>query len=145
MEYGSWGAVNEDEKRPVRTDGEAGQAGASGIRAACFDVIKSDILENLRQSSFSIHGVASRHGITIGYVRQLFAAEGTSFTNFVLQQRLAAAHLMLRDARFADRSISAVAFEVGFGELPNFNRAFRCRYGVKPSEMRAKAQSDGQN
>ncbi len=137
--------MNDDEKKPARADGEAGRAGASGIRAARLNAIKSDILENLRQRSFSIHGVASRHGITVNYVRQLFAAEGTSFTNFILQQRLAAAHLMLRDARFADRDISAVAFEVGFGDLPNFNRAFRRRYGVKPSEIRAKAQSDGQN
>ncbi len=137
--------MNDDEKKPARAGAEAGQAGASGIRAARLHTIKSDILENLRQRSFSIHGVASRHGITVSYVRQLFAAEGITFTEFVLQQRLAAARLMLRDARFSDRSISAVAFEVGFGDLPNFNRAFRRRYGMRPSEMREKAQSDGQN
>ncbi len=137
--------MNDDEMKPARARGEAGRASASGIRAARLHTIKSDILENLRQLSFSIHGVASRHGITVSYVRQLFAAEGITFTEFVLQQRLAAAHLMLRDARFADRSISAVAFVIGFGDLPNFNRAFRRRYGMKPSEMREKIQSDGQN
>jgi AraC-like DNA-binding protein len=135
--------VNDDEKRFARAGGEAGRAGASGIRAARLHAIKSDILENLRQRSFSIHGVASRHGITVNYVRQLFAAEGITFTEFVLQKRLAAADLMLRDPRYADRSISAVAFEVGFGDLPNFNRAFRRRYGMKPSDVREKAQSNG--
>jgi len=52
---------------------------------------------------------------------------------------------MLRDARFADRTINAIVFEVGFGDVANFNRAFRRRYGVKPSDMRAKAESEGQS
>ncbi|MGA2566845.1 MAG: helix-turn-helix transcriptional regulator [Pseudolabrys sp.] len=89
--------------------------------------------------------MASRHGISVSYVRQLFAAEGTSLTDFILQQRLAAAHDMPRDARFADRTINAIAFEVGFGDVANFNRAFRRRYGMKPSDMRAKAESEWQS
>ncbi len=137
--------MNDDEKKPARAGGEAGQAGASGIRAARLHAIKSDILENLRQRSFSIHGVASRHGITVNYVRQLFAAEGITFSEFVLQQRLAAADLMLRDPRYADRSISAIAFEAGFGDVSYFNRIFRRRYGMKPSEARENARACGQS
>jgi AraC-like DNA-binding protein len=139
------GVVNDDEKRPARADGEAGRTGANGIRAARLHAIKSDILENLRQRSFSIHGVASRHGITVNYVRQLFAAEGTSFAQFVLQQRLAAAHLILSDPSFAHRTVSEIAFEVGFGDLLEFNRAFRRRYGMTPVDMREKARSDRQS
>lgn len=137
--------MNDDEKRPVRAGGEAGRTGVNGIRAARLHAIKSDILENLRQRSFSIHGVASRHGITVSYVRQLFAAEGITFSEFVLQQRLAAADLMLRDPRYADRSISAIAFEAGFGDVSYFNRIFRRRYGMKPADMREKARACGQS
>lgn len=137
--------MNDDEMKPARAGGEAGRARASGIRAARLHAIKSDILENLRQRSFSIHGVANRHGITVNYVRRLFAAEGTSFTDFILQQRLESAYLMLGDTRFADRTINAIAFEVGFGDLPEFNRAFRRRYGMTPADMRENVQSDGQN
>jgi AraC-like DNA-binding protein len=43
---------------------------------------------------------------------------------------------MLCDPRLAARSISSVAFEVGFGDLSYFNRAFRRRYGATPSEVR---------
>jgi AraC-like DNA-binding protein len=32
------------------------------------------------------------------------------------------------------------AFEVGFGNLSYFNRSFRRRYGVTPSDMRAAAR-----
>jgi AraC-like DNA-binding protein len=134
------GAVNDDENKLARAGGKTGHEGISGIRAVRLHAIKSDILENLRQLSFSIHGVASRHGITVNYVRQLFAAEGITFTEFVLQKRLAAADLMLRDPRYADRNISAIAFEAGFGDVSYFNRIFRRRFGVKPADARAKAQ-----
>ena len=137
--------MNDDDMKPARAGGEAGRAGASGIRAARLHAIKSDILENLRQRSFSIHGVPSRHGITVNYVRQLFAAEGVTFTEFVLQKRLAAADLMLRDPRYADRSVSAIAFEAGFGDVSYFSRIFRRRDGMKPSEAREKARACGQS
>jgi AraC-like DNA-binding protein len=37
----------------------------------------------------------------------------------------------------AERSITAIAYESGFGDLSHFNRAFRRRYGETPSEVRA--------
>ena len=43
---------------------------------------------------------------------------------------------MLTDMRLAWRSISSVAFEVGFGDLSYFDRVFRQRYGATPSEVR---------
>ena len=46
---------------------------------------------------------------------------------------------MLIDPRYADRGISAVAYEAGFGDLSYFNRTFRRRYGATPSDVRAAA------
>jgi AraC-like DNA-binding protein len=43
---------------------------------------------------------------------------------------------MLRDPRCATRRIGEIAYDVGFGDLSYFNRAFRRRYGVTPSEVR---------
>jgi len=55
-------------------------------------------------------------------------------------QRLLRAHRMLSDPARAQRPIGAIAFEVGFGDLSYFNRAFRRRYGVTPSDVRANAR-----
>jgi AraC-like DNA-binding protein len=44
---------------------------------------------------------------------------------------------MLVDSRMADRSISAIAFDAGFGDLSCFNREFRRRFGQTPSDVRA--------
>jgi len=54
----------------------------------------------------------------------------------VLGLRLARAHRMLTDPRFAAWTIKAVAYELGFGDRSYFNRAFRRRYGVSPSDLR---------
>jgi AraC-like DNA-binding protein len=46
---------------------------------------------------------------------------------------------MLGDPSFAERTISAIAYESGFGDLSHFNRAFRRRYGESPTDVRSAA------
>jgi AraC-like DNA-binding protein len=43
------------------------------------------------------------------------------------------------DDPLADRSVSSIAFAVGFGDLSYFNRTFRRRCGLSPSDIRAQA------
>ncbi len=44
--------------------------------------------------------------MTPRYVQMLFDEEGTTFTDFVLRQRLARAHRMLSDPRWAGTKIA---------------------------------------
>jgi AraC-like DNA-binding protein len=115
-----------------------------GVRAARLRAIKGDILENLSRGDLSIDAVALRNGISPRYVRMLFDGEGATYSDFVLGHRLARAHRMLRDPRNVGRTISAMAFEAGFGDLSYFNRAFRRRYGATPSDVRMAAWSANQ-
>jgi AraC-like DNA-binding protein len=71
----------------------------------------------------------------------LFEAERTTLSKFVLGQRLAQAYRILADPRHGDRMIGTVAFGVGFGDLSTFNRAFRRRFGMTPSDVRRRDQS----
>jgi AraC-like DNA-binding protein len=71
------------------------------------------------------------------YVQKLFERDGTSFSAYVLEHRLAHVHRRLRNPRFARRSISRLVYDAGFNNLSWFNRAFRRRYGATPSEIRA--------
>jgi AraC-like DNA-binding protein len=110
-----------------------------GMRATRLRAIKADILRHLGDRALSISGVAKRQGISPVYVRKLFEDEAGSFSQFVIEQRLARAHRILSDPRFAQRAIGAVALEAGFGDLSYFNRVFRRRYGTSPSDVRATA------
>jgi len=78
-----------------------------------------------------------RHRVTPRYIQRLFEHDSTSLTQFVLYERLARAHRLLGSARDARRTISEIAFAVGFGDLSYFNRSFRRRYGMTPSDVRA--------
>jgi AraC-like DNA-binding protein len=41
---------------------------------------------------------------------------------------------------YRNRGISAIAYDAGFGDVSYFNRTFRRRYGMTPSEVREAAQ-----
>ena len=111
-----------------------------GGRAARLRAIKADIVENIGRADLSIAAISASRGLSPRSVQLLFEADGTTFTDFVLVQRLARAHQMLVSPRCACQSISAIAYEVGFGDLSYFNRVFRRRFGEAPSEVRAAAR-----
>jgi AraC-like DNA-binding protein len=108
-----------------------------GLRAARLGAIKADIGRELGNERLDITAVARRHGVTPRYVQMLFESEGATFTEFVREQRLGRAHGMLANPGLRDRTISAIAFEVGFGNLSYFNRLFRKNFGATPSDIRA--------
>ena len=118
----------------TRDTGEA--ARGRGLRAARLSAIKSDITGRLDNEGLCVSDAAARRGVTPRYVQMLFESEGTTFTEYVLQQRLSRARQMLADRRHQGRSISAIAFEVGFGNLSYFNRTFRRHFGMTPSDAR---------
>jgi AraC-like DNA-binding protein len=115
----------------------ASLANGRGVRAARLHAIKTEILDNLNRHELSLAGLAARHRVTPRHVQMLFESDGTTFSQFLLDQRLARAHHMLRNPLLAERTISAIAYEAGFGDLSHFNRAFRRRYGETPSDIRA--------
>jgi AraC-like DNA-binding protein len=114
-------------------------AQARGLAAARLHTIKQDIDSHLAAPDLSVAALAVRHRCTERSVQRLFEQEGTTFTEYVLEHRLARAHRLLGDPGRHGDKISAVAFDCGFGDLSYFNRVFRRRYGAAPSEVRRDA------
>jgi AraC-like DNA-binding protein len=117
------------------TDG-AELARMRGVRAARLQAIKADITAHLDDGNLSVAAVAARHRVTLRYLQKLFEADGGSFSEFVVCQRLANAYRMLANPLHSHRAISNIAYDVGFNDLSYFNRAFRRRYGSTPSDVR---------
>jgi AraC-like DNA-binding protein len=109
------------------------QAIRGGVRAARLAAVRADLVA---EPTRTLDALAARHGITPRYVQMLFEREGTTFTEFGLEQRLAAAWRMLVSPRYAAWSIAAIAMEAGFGDLSHFNRRFRRRYQITPTDAR---------
>src|SRR5262245_34569599 len=112
----------------------------NSVRAARLRAMKADIVTRLDRSDLSVETLAARHRVTPRYVQILFNSEARTFTQFVRKRRLALAHRMLIDPHLAHRSITSVAFDVGFNDLSYFNRLFRRRFGCSPSQLRRAAR-----
>jgi AraC-like DNA-binding protein len=109
------------------------------IRVARLQAIKADIEENLSREDLTVNAVARRQCITPRYVQKLFETEGSTFSEYVLGQRLCRAQRMILDARLGSIGITEIAYAAGFGDLSYFNRTFRRQFGASPSELRRAA------
>lgn len=113
-----------------------------GLRAARLQAIKRCIMDNLSDGRLTVSAVAARHRVTPRYVQRLFEGEGTTFSEYVLDQRLTRARQMLADLRYAGWTVSAIALEAGFGDVSYFNRRFRRRFGASPTDVRGDAHAE---
>ena len=105
--------------------------------AARLRAIKTDVVRNLEHGDLSVRAVAVRHRVTARYVQKLFEHEGTTFSEYVLGQRLALAHRLLSGRDPVADTIAGVAFAAGFGDVSHFYRAFRRHYGLLPTDVRS--------
>jgi AraC-like DNA-binding protein len=108
-----------------------------GLAAARLLALKADCQANFRQPDFHLEQLAARSGLSTRSISALFEGDGTTFTDFVRSARLDRAHRLLADPRFDGLRIAAIAYESGFSDLSYFNRCFRRRYGLTPSDFRA--------
>jgi len=118
-------------------------ASRRGLAVARLDAIKADIMNNVAGPNVRLATIASRHRISERYVQHLFESVGTSFSAFLLEQRLLHARRTLRDPTSRWRKISDIAMAAGFSDISYFNRAFRARFSATPSEIRAAADTSG--
>jgi AraC-like DNA-binding protein len=110
-----------------------------GGAAARLATVKADIRAQLGNGGLSVAVIAVRHGVSPRHIQRLFERDGTTFSAFLLQARLARAIQMLGDPHAAGRTIAAIALESGFGDVSYFNRTFRRNYGATPSDIRGQA------
>jgi AraC-like DNA-binding protein len=110
-----------------------------GIPAARLRAAKTYVLENCARRDLSIGMVAAHLGVTPRYLQRLFEIDGKTFSTWLLNQRLTRAHRLLCKSKFAEQAVSAIAYDVGFGDLSYFNRCFRKLYGVTPRDVREAA------
>lgn len=108
----------------------------SGVRAARLQAAKSYIAAHSDEHGLSIQRVAARLGVTVRYLQRLFERDGTTFSAYLLDRRLADAHRMLCEAGFDRFPVGAIAYDAGFGDLSYFNRCFRKLYGLTPRDIR---------
>ncbi|WP_272949274.1 helix-turn-helix transcriptional regulator [Agrobacterium larrymoorei] len=107
----------------------------AGLPLNRMESIKALIENSLADSSFSIADVAKAEGVTPRAIQKLFSRSGTTFSRYVLDRRLVLAKSLIL-ASTMTKPISQIVYSVGFNDLSYFNRTFRSRYGIRPTDLR---------
>jgi AraC-like DNA-binding protein len=112
--------------------------GASSVREMLHERMSGFIRRNLRDPDLSVDRVAAAFACSKRYVHKIFNGERQSVRELILASRLENCCRDLADANLADQSITGIAFGWGFSNSAHFSRVFRERYGLTPSEYRAR-------
>ncbi|MCM5556774.1 helix-turn-helix transcriptional regulator [Pleomorphomonas sp. JP5] len=106
--------------------------------------LKSHVLSRLSEPGLSIEAVAGAFRCSERTVQNRFAAEGETFSSWLLSQRLARAEEYLLAPAHALRSIEWIGFSCGFVATAHFHRAFKERFGMTPRTFRERGCSNGE-
>lgn len=92
-----------------------------------------------RDAELSVGTLANRASVPEYVLRRLIHERlgHRNFASYVNEHRLAEVAQRLRDPALARRPVLTLALEAGFGSIGPFNRAFKERYGLTPTEFRA--------
>lgn len=106
-----------------------------GLKDVQFYYICEHLKKHLMDSSLDIHAVAQEQKISPQSIRKLFRRSGTTFTEYLNGLRLDWVYQSLTNPALQKKSISSLAYKVGFNNLAWFNRAFKQRFDAVPSEV----------
>ena len=118
--------------RPELAPGRAGIDIGSRLAQGAARLIEAGELDR-----HGVEGVAARVGTSSRHLRRVFAAEfGVTPIEYAQTQRLLLAKRLLTDTALPATEIAAAS---GFHSLRRFNAAFRERYRLSPTTLRARA------
>ena len=93
----------------------------------------------LADPTLTAQRVAAAQRLSRRRLDQIMAGVGTSLTAQIWSRRLAQAANDLADPRFAAKTVTQIAFGVGFEDAAHFTRAFKRRFHCTPREWRSRA------
>ena len=95
-------------------------------------------IETRSAEALTLDDVAQAAGLSPFHLLRVFRqAIGVTPHQYLIRQRLMHALRLLRDTR---RPVTDVAYDSGWADLSNFNRAFRREFGCSPRALRAEAK-----
>ena len=103
--------------------------------------LRSAIQENLGDSDFSVERLGEEIGLSrVQLYRKVKALTGQTPVELLRKARLTKARQLLEKT---EKSVSEIAYEVGFNDPKKFARYFKEEFGMLPSEYVKQQESDG--
>lgn len=98
--------------------------------------LKSVARTHLTDPDFGVEELARLFRCSARTVQSRFAAEGETFSVWLLAERLEHARGLIQAPGSSGRSIESLALASGFRDLSHFHRAFRARFSATPGAFR---------
>ena len=96
--------------------------------------LRSIIKENMQNTEFGVENIGSEIGLSrVQLYRKVKAITGSSVVDLLRKARLQQAKTLLSES---DKSVSEIAYEVGFSSPSYFTKCFKDEYGVLPGDAR---------
>ena len=118
----------------------AGAAADTSVRLAHRERALGYIRLHLADAALDPQAVALACGISLSYLHQIFRGAGLGVEECIFAERLEHCRRLLADPGARHLSISTIAYRAGFSHPAHFTRAFKRRFGLAPSELRAGVQ-----
>ena len=125
-----------------RRIGSVADAGADAVDRLTLQKLDAVMAaEGWRREGLTIGALADDLGIPEHRLRRLINHRlgHRNFADFLNAHRIEAARRRLADPQEARTTVAVIAFDVGYGSLGPFNRAFRASTGASPTEWRREA------
>ncbi|KJC60952.1 transcriptional regulator [Bradyrhizobium sp. LTSPM299] len=121
------------------TIGSEDRGAATDVRNARYHLrrrIVDFIDSHLSDQSLSPRKIAASSRISLSYLYSLFNDNETTVSQFVQTKRLQRAYEILVADPKGHRTVSEVAYEVGFKNVSHFSRCFSRHFNVAPRDVR---------
>ena len=105
-------------------------------KASNFEICRQLLLyiDNNISQDLSLEKISKALNIVPSYVSTVFSRNfNTSLNSYIARKRVSCAKLLLINSQ---KTITEIAFESGFSSIRSFNRRFKDREGLTPSEYR---------
>lgn len=117
----------------------AGVATAQSQREALRERIKQQVGQRLGDPALTVDSLAQALNCSRRQLYNAFAEEADGVAGYILRRRLEACRALLADRSQEHRSITDIAFGLGFSNMAHFSRVFRAHLGMPPSDFRRSA------
>lgn len=124
----------------VRTGLARDNKGQENRYCALMCRILSFIEDHYSDCDLTPEKVAEANGISMRYLHSLFQKSNTTVSKWIWERRLKSAREDLLDASIMNKSVAEIAFKRGFNDAAHFSRAFKQRFNISPSKLRAKVR-----
>jgi AraC-like DNA-binding protein len=123
----------------LSADPERQSASEKGVQRARLHSLKAYIEANLGDPNLSPATIAKHNAISLRYLHHLFRQLDMTVSDWLRLRRLERCRDLLMSPRHADKTITEIAFSLGFSSSSHFSNLFRSQYNVRPSDVRCAA------